>query len=136
MNAAAVRKALRRDHLSQPVLGYIQIGLIFMGSCFWIMARLQDNVFDVAMYGEFALRFKAEAWALAMMCPAAMIWVGLRHPVKHWMVAVGSALQVMQFLALGYSAIFTGGEPIIGLFCNGFFAPLFAYMLVEALRDP
>lgn len=136
MNAATVRKALRRDHLSQPVLGYIQIGIIFIGSCFWVMARLQDDVFDVNMYGEFALRFKAEAWALAMMCPAAMVWVGLRHPVKHWMVAVGAALQMSQFLALGYSAIFTGGEPIIGLFCNGFFAPLYAYMLVEALRDP
>lgn len=136
MSAAILRKALRRDHLAQPVLGYLQIGLIFVGSCFWAMAWNQADAFDVNMYGKFALLFRAEAWALAMMCPAAMIWVGLRHPIKRWMVATGAALQVIQFSALGYSALYTGGEPIIGVFCNGFFAPLFAYMLVEALRDP
>jgi hypothetical protein len=137
MNAATLSKALRQNHLAQPVLGHIQIGLIFVGSCFWVMARLQEDAFDAAMYGDFALLFQAEVWALAMMCPAAMVWVGLRHPVKRWMVAAGSMLQILQFSALGYSAIFTGGEPIIGVFCNGFFAPLFAYMLMESLRrDP
>lgn len=136
MNAATMRKALRQDHLAQPVLGYIQIGLIFVGSIFWAMAWNREAAFSAELYGHFALGFRAEAWALAMMCPAAMIWVGLRHPVKRWMVAVGSALQVMQFTALGYSAIYTGGEPIIGVFSNGFFAPLFAYMLMEAVRDP
>jgi hypothetical protein len=135
MNDATFRKALRRDHLAQPVLGYIQLGLIFMGSVFWAMAWNREEAFSADIYGEFALMFRAEAWALAMMCPAAMIWVGLRHPLKRWMVAVGSMLQLIQFMALGYSAIHTGGEPIIGMFCNGFFAPLFAYMLVEAIRD-
>ena len=99
------------------------------------MARLDDHAFNAEMYGAFAMSFHAEFWALAMMCPAAIIWVGLRNPIKRWMVAVGSALQLLQFIALGYSAIATGGQPIIGIFCNGFFAPLFAYMLVEALRD-
>lgn len=136
MNVRVVRRALGLDHLAQPVLGLIQIGLILVGSMFWMMAVNQDRAFSAELYGEFALRFKAEAWALAMMCPAAMIWVGLKHPIKRWMVVIGSALQIVQFTALGYSAMFTGGEPIIGVFCNGFFAPLFAYMLMEALRDP
>lgn len=135
MNATTMRKALRQDHLAQPVLGFIQLGLIFVGSIFWAMAWNREEAFSAEVYGTFALFFRAEFWALAMMCPAAMVWVGLRHPVKRWMVAAGSALQVLQFTALGYSAIYTGGEPIIGVFCNVLFAPLFAYVLVEALRD-
>ncbi len=137
MNATTLRKALRQDHLAQPVLSIIQLCLIFVGSCFWIMARLQAEAFDAAMYGDFALMFPAEFWALGMMGPAAIVWVGLRHPVKRWMVAIGCAMHLTQFLALGYSAIYTGGEPIIGVFCNGFFGPIFAYMLMESLRrDP
>ena len=137
MNATTLRKALRQDHLTQPVLSYIQICLIFVGSCFWIMARWQEEAFDAAMYGDFALLFPAEFWALGMMGPAALVWVGLRHPVKRWMVAVGAGLQLLQFSALGISAIYTGGEPIIGVFCSGFFCPIFAYLLMESLRrDP
>ena len=120
--------------IDDPVVG-LAVNLA-TGSLFWMMAVNQDQAFSAELYGEFALRFKAEVWALAMMCPSAMIWVGLRHPIKRWMVIIGSALQVLQFLALGYSAWFTGGEPIIGVFCNVLFAPLFAYMLMEALRDP
>ena len=135
MNAKIVRKALRMDHLSQPVLPWIQVGLVVIGAMFWAMASLREEAFDVGMYGEFALRFPAEAWAVAMMAPAAMVWIGLRDPVKHWMVAFGAALQVMQFCALGYSALFTGGEPIIGVFCVVLFAPLHAYILGAALND-
>ena len=135
MNAKTIRRALGQSYLSQPVLSHIQIGLIFVGSVFWAMAWNRAEAFSTDLYGAFALMFRAEAWALAMMCPAAMVWIGLRHPTKHWMVAIGSALQMTQFTALGYSAIYTGGEPIIGVFSTGFFAPLFAYIMVEAIRD-
>ena len=136
MSAKIVRRALRIDYLSQPVLGHIQLGLFTVGALFWVQASMQDQAFSEALYGQFALTFPAEAWAIAMMAPAAMVWIGLRHPVKRWMVAVGSIMQIVQFAALGYSSIYTGGEPIIGIFCIILFAPLYSRILGEALIDP
>ena len=136
MNEAVVRKALRMDMLSQPVLGYAQIVLVIIGGLFWAMASQRAEAFDVRLYGTFALSFKAETWAVAMMAPAALVWIGLRNPIKRWMVMVGTSLQICQFCALGYSALFTGGEPIIGIFCVVCFAPMHAYILGAALNEP
>lgn len=136
MSPKVLRRVLKMDYLSQPVLGHIQLGLFTVGALFWVQASLQDEAFSEAIYGSFALTFPAEAWAAAMMAPAAMVWIGLRHPVKRWMVAVGSLMQTIQFIALGYSALYTGGEPIIGIFCIVLFAPLYSRILGEALIDP
>ena len=135
MNARAVRKALGIDHLSQPVLSYAQIAMVIVGAIFWGMAAHQIAPFDVDTFGEFALQFPAEAWAMAMMGPAAIVWVGLRDPVKRWMVAIGAGMQFVNFCALGYSFIFTGGEPVMGLFALIFFAPLHAYIFGAAVND-
>jgi hypothetical protein len=135
MNARAVRKALGIDHLSQPVLSYMQVMLILVGAVFWIMATTQAAPFDEDTFGRFALQYPAEAWALAMMGPAALTWVGLRDPVKRWMVAVGVGMQFVNFCALGYSFIFTGGEPVMGLFALIFFAPLHIYIFGAAVND-
>ncbi len=67
-------------------------------------------------------------------------WGGKRtadkvREIKRWMVMVGSSLQIIQFCALGYSAWFTGGEPIIGVYAIIFFASLYAYILGAALND-
>lgn len=132
----AINKALGRDYLSQPELVDDQWALIFVGSLFWWLASWSPAAFSAELYGDFALMFQAEAWAMAMMAPAAMVLLGLQDPVKRWMVAVGAALQVIQFGALGYSAIFTGGEPIIGVFCWVFFARKYARMVWSATRDP
>jgi hypothetical protein len=135
MNARTVRKALGIDHLSQPVLSYVQIAMVIVGAVFWAMATHQVAPFDADTFGEFALQFPAEAWALAMMGPAAIVWVGLRDPVKRWMVAIGAGMQFVNFCALGYSFIFTGGEPVMGLFALIFFAPLHAYIFGAAVND-
>lgn len=136
MNAKVVRRALRQDALSQPLIHYAQILLVVIGGAFWLMASRQVQAFSIDLYGAFALRFPAEAWAMAMMGPAALVWIGLRDPIKRWMVIVGSSLQIIQFCALGYSAWFTGGEPIIGVYAIVFFASLYAYILGAALNDP
>jgi hypothetical protein len=132
----AIDKALGRDYLSQDELINDQWALIFVGSLFWWLASWSPSAFDEAMYGRLALHFQAEAWAMAMMAPAAMVLIGLQNPVKRWMVAVGAALQIVQFVALGYSAIFTGGEPIIGVFCWVFFARKYIRLMWSALCDP
>lgn len=128
--------AILRGHkyLTQPILCQMQLAIILIGAMFWIEARLQGEAFSAAVFGEFALQFPAEVWASVMMGASAMCWVGLRHPVKRWMVAAGAGLQTLQYLALGYSAIVTGGEMVIGLHCTTFFAPIYIVMLVEALH--
>lgn len=136
MNAKVMRRVLKLDYLSQPSLEHDQWALIFVGSVFWWMASWQPSAFSADLYGHFALHFKAEAWAMAMMAPAAMVLIGLQDPVKRWMVAIGAGLQLIQFGALGYSAIFTGGEPIIGVFAWLFFARQQARMMWSAYRDP
>ena len=71
---------------------------------------------------------------MAMMAPAALVLIGLQNPVKRWMVAVWAACQIVQFGALGYSAIFTGGEPIIGVFCWVFFARQYVRLMWSAVN--
>lgn len=136
MNAKIMRRVLKLDYLSQPSLEHDQWALIFCGSVFWWMASWHTEAFSADLYGHFALRFQAEAWAMAMMAPAAMVLIGLQDPVKRWMVAIGALLQFIQFGALGYSAIFTGGEPIIGVFAWLFFARQQARLMWSAFRDP
>lgn len=135
MNARAVRKALGIDHLSQPVLSYAQIMLVAIGAGFWALATHQAAPFDVDTFGAFALEYPAEVWALAMMGPAALTWVGLRDPVKRWMVALGAGLQFVNFCALGYSFIFTGGNIVMGMFAWAFFALGHAYIFGAAVND-
>ena len=136
MNAKVLRRILKLDYLSQPSLENDQWALIFVGALFWWMAAWRPEAFAADLYGHFALHFQAEAWAMAMMAPAALVLIGLQDPVKRWMVAAGAGLQIIQFGALGYSAIFTGGEPIIGVFCWVFFARQYVRMIWSALIDP
>lgn len=131
-----IDKALGRDYLSQPELENDQWALIFVGSLFWWFAAWTPDAFDESLYGHLALRFQAEWWAMAMMGPAVLVLIGLQEPPKRWMVAVGAALEAVQFIALGYSAMLTGGEPIIGIFCWVFFARKYIRLLWSALRDP
>ena len=129
-------RALRRhEYLMQPILQQMQVAIILIGSLFWIEARMQGDAFSAAVFGKFAVTFPAEMWAGVMMGASALCWIGLRHPVKRWMVAVGAALQTLQYLALGYSAIATGGEMVIGLHCTTFFAPIYMVMFWEAVRS-
>jgi hypothetical protein len=139
MTNGMIRKAVkvlqRRGYLDQPILSGIQLALFLIGAAFWMEARLSNDAFNVQIYGEFALRFPAEMWAGAMMGGAAMTWVGLRVPVKRWMVLVGALIMAANFLGLAYSAIATGGELIIGVFCSVLFAPLYVVIAWEAATD-
>lgn len=125
----------RHTYLYQPVLCQMQVAVILIGSLFWIEARLQGDAFQASVFGAFALQFPAEMWAGVMMGASALCWIGLRHPVKRWMVAVGAGLQTIQYLALGWSAIATGGEMVIGLHCTTLFAPIYVVMFWEAIRN-
>lgn len=129
------RARISSGYLDQPLASQLQLALVVIGGLFWAQAVLQPEEFSADMFGRFALMFPAEMWAMAMMAPAAMVWIGLRNPIKHWMVAVGSGLQTVQFLALGYSTICTGGDFTTGSFCSVLFAPIYAKLFWEAVRD-
>lgn len=136
MNAKAVIAQIRgRSLLDHSILRFMQVAIVLIGALFWLEARLSGEAFSADVFGEFALRFQAEVWASCMMAFSAIIWIGLRRPVLHWMVAFGALGQMLQYLALGYSAIATGGEVVIGLHCTFFFAPIFAWLCWEAVFD-
>lgn len=131
----AIKSIQRHDGLAQPFLSAFEMALFVIGAFFWAEARLSDQAFNARIYGDFALLFPAELWAGAMMGGAALTWVGLRHPVKRWMVVIGASIMAAQFMGLAYSSIVTGGEPIIGLFCSVLFAPAHVWMGWEAMRN-
>lgn len=133
--AAALESIRHRDWLDQPALSFVQICVFAVGSLFWLEAYHRPDAFDTAVFGEFAVRFPAEMWAGAMMGAAAIVWIGLQDPVKRWMVAIGATVQAIQFSLLAYSAIATGGEDIIGYWASVLFAPLYARIALEAMRD-
>lgn len=127
--------AMRRDWLDQPALAAMEWGLLVIGTLFWIEARMSSEAFSVDIYGGFALQFPAEVWAGMMVCGSGMILIGLRDPVKRWMVAIGAAVMSLNFLGLAYSAIVTDGELIVGAFCSVLFAPLHVTMAWEAGKN-
>lgn len=136
MNVRALERALsnRASWLDHDLLRYMQVAIIIIGCVFWIMARLQAEAFNVETFGRFALMFPAEAWAGVMASGSLMVWMGLLHPQRRWMIAVGAAIQVVQYMALGLSAIMTGGEEVIGLHCTALFAPAFMLIFWKAVR--
>lgn len=133
--ARTIARALRPHYLDQPRLMQEQVAIFVVGSLFWIEARLVDKSFSADIFGHFALQFPAEFWALLMMASSTLVWAGLLNPVKRWMVATGAALQIVNFLGLGYSSLATGGQVVVGFWCTVYFAPAFAHILWEALYD-
>lgn len=136
MNVRALELALRdrASWLDHDLVRLFQVAIIIIACVFWIMARLQTEAFNAATFGHFALQFPAEAWAGVMASGSLMIWIGLLHPQRRWMIAVGAAIQALQYLALGYSAIMTGGELVIGLHCAALFCPAFILIFFKAVR--
>lgn len=116
----------------RPILIAAEVAFLTIGAVFWTLAKLQDEAFSVGTYGRFALVFPAEFWAGIMMAASMIAIIGLKKPVRRDMVLLGSLLNALQFLGLAYSAIMTGGEPVIGLFASVMFVPLHVWMAWEA----
>ena len=137
MNQKALAIALSRkgSWLDHDLIRYGQVVIILIGCAFWIMAQMKEEAFNPDTFGRFALMFPAEFWAGWMASASLMIWLGLMRPQQRWMIAVGAAVQTVQYLSLGFSAIMTGGEPVIGLHCTALFAPAFMLIFWKAVRN-
>lgn len=134
MNARMIERELQRvDDLHHPVVIWSQFAIAMIGCLFWALAQMRDDAFSADVFGNFALQFPAEAWAVVMGGASLMVWLGLQRPPRRWMIAVGSAIQAAQYIALGYSAIATGGEVVIGAHCTIVFAPFFGWICWKAV---
>jgi hypothetical protein len=119
----------------RPVFMMFQIGLLIVGSLFWINAKTYDQGFSAEIYGTFALQFPAEMWAAIMMAGSAITWLGLIKPIRHKTIITGSLINALQFAALSYSAAFTGGEFVIAVFASIIFMTPHIWLAVEAMLD-
>ncbi len=111
-----------------------QVVMFTIGFAFWVEASLSGQAFSESTWGSFCLNFRAEVWAGLMMGQSALMYNGLINPVKRKMVAVGAAIAVWHFCVVGYSATFTGGEFVVGIYAFLFFVPWHALILAAAMH--
>lgn len=120
----------------RPAFLAAEVALLVIGVWFWIDASHQSFAFNAAVFGEFAYHYPAKMWAGLMIALSAITINGLRRPITNWMVAFGAIAQCLHFVLLSYSAVFTGGAFVIGLFASVFFLPLHLWIFFEAaIRD-
>jgi len=118
----------------RPMWLGIECALLIVGMLFWISIGFGISSFSPETWGEWACSFPARAWAATQFGAAALIVTGLIRPITSRRVAVGAAIQALQFAALAYSATFTGGQFVIGVYPSVLFVPLHVILMVEALR--
>jgi hypothetical protein len=112
-----------------------QILLFIAGALFWWEAKTSSEAFNVTLYGSFALQYPAELWAGAMMGFSTLTWIGLIKPIRKNMVSVGAIGNAIQFMLLSYSAVFTGGEFIVGVFASLLFLTPHVWLSIEAVIE-
>lgn len=129
---------LSRNAISRhrPVFIAMQWGLFLIGATFWVDASMHSQGFNLEVFGSFAYSIPQKAWAVACMVSSALCIIGLIKPVKRMLVCVGAASHCLQFMLISYSAVFTGGAYVIGLYASILLLPLHLWLLFEAaFRD-
>lgn len=118
----------------RPMWLGIESALLLVGLLFWISTGFGVDSFSPETWGEWACQWPAVWWAAVQSVSAAMIITGLLRPVTARRVALGAVIQAVQFAALAYSATFTGGQFVIGVYPSVLFVPFHIVLMVEALR--
>ena len=116
----------------RPVFLAMQWGLFLIGAVFWMDASNNYQGFNLAVFGAFAYAIPAKVWAIACMGSAAFTIMGLIKPVRRWMVCLGAGSHCLQFVLISYSAVFTGGAYVIGLYASILLLPLHLWLFFEA----
>jgi hypothetical protein len=116
----------------RPVLIALELGLLLIGSLFWIDTMMGGDSFSPKTWGAWACKWPAEFWAAVMIGGSVSTISGLMHPVTRARIVAGSVLNVLQFLALALSALLTGGEFVIAVFSLIFFVPMHVVLALEA----
>ena len=133
--AAAAARARPADLIERygPLLIAFNLAMLLIGCLFMADALTGSRGFNPDTWGQFAYAYPARMWAGIMICGSLMCMIGLVRPVQRWMVLVGAGVQFAQFAAISYSAIFTDGEFVVGIYASILFMPLYAWMWVKAL---
>lgn len=119
----------------RPIYFLMEGLLLLIAIAFWFSAYFDaGSAFSPETWGEWACQYPAQMWAFFTMSGATLTIVGLLHPQKCAVVAMGAAIQIVQFSALGWSAAFTGGQFVIMIYEAAFFVPIHLLILVGALR--
>lgn len=118
----------------RPAVMYAQLALFVFGVMFWIDATIGANGFKEETWGALAYSIPAKAWAMLNMCASGFTIIGLKKPIRSWMVVIGATLHCIQFAVISYSATYTGGEMIVGLMSSVYFLPLHMWLLYEAVK--
>lgn len=120
----------------RPVFLLMQWALLAIGAIFWVDSVTESQGFNLAVFGALAYAVPAKVWALAAMGCSALCILGLIKPVRRWMVALGAGGHCVQFVLISYSAVFTGGAYVIGLYASILLLPLHMWLFFEAaIRD-
>jgi hypothetical protein len=132
---AAAARARSADLIDRyaPLLIAFNLAMLLIGSLFMADALTGSRGFNPDTWGQFAYSYPARMWAGIMICGSLMCVIGLVRPVQRWMVLVGAVVQFTQFAAIAYSAIFTGGEFVVGIYASILFMPLYFWLWVKAL---
>lgn len=118
----------------RPLLLSLQVSLFAIGVLFWFDASTTGYGFTAMTWGSAAYAIPAKLWAFSNMAASSMCIIGLLRPIKRWMVAAGSGFHCLQLFYLSYSAVFTGGAVVVGLYASIFMLPLHLWILLEATR--
>lgn len=120
----------------RPVFMAMQWGLFVIGAIFWIDSSIGSQGFNLVVFGSLAYSIPAKVWSFACMMSSALCILGLIKPVRRWMVAFGAGGHCVQFVLISYSAVFTGGAYVIGLYASILLLPLHMWLFFEAaIRD-
>ena len=101
-----------------PAYMFFQAILLAIGCYFWIAATAEAVSFAPTTWGHFAYDLGAEFWAAVNMAASAICIIGLVDPIRRGMVVLGGAVHVLEYVGLTYSAIYTGGDPAVGIYAS------------------
>ena len=107
----------------RPMWVFFQMAVFSIGLLSWMAGGVGVNSFSPETWGAWACQFPAAAWAGTQMSAAALTMGGLFRPVSRWKVIIGASVQALQFGALAYSAVFTGGQFVISVWPILFLVP-------------
>ena len=111
-----------------------QVSQIMLGICamlFYWETFIGNTAFREQTWGALAYAIPARWWASYGIVAALVTFIGLCIPVRRWLIVIGAGMQCAQFLVLSWSAVFTGGEPVIGLYAYVIFLPAHIWLMIE-----
>ena len=111
---------------------FMQGCLMAVGFAQWVFARAGGGPLSAQTWGEAALLFPLEFWALAMIGGSLLTFLGLLYPPNWRLIRIGCVVQVTHMSFLGSSALATGGDPVIFVFAFLMLVPVHLFLALRA----